>query len=468
MLRRSPVRAITAYGFGQPRMDQGFGPVNPKQPAHPAAGAVATTTLPNGTKVVSHEKGGALASVGIYVDAGVKYDPLAAPGLSHVMSWAMLTSNLKDSLFQINRALNAVGASWGEAEVNKRWLGWTAEMPREHWKVGIENIGTCLAAPRFCEPDIERGRDTLDAQNEESRWKTPRDYVVDQLETVAFYKEPLGNPRMVPPETNDRCTTVELLNKYATYMTPQRAVVVGVNVDHQELCAFYSTGLTHPHDGAAPHFRKAIAPGSAPASELSQFQGGNERVHVEDRPSAMTTKCDWQPEGIVAVGWGVPVGADGTAAERATGLVLRELLNVSTQDGIRFDRSDAHRGIRSFFRPYASAGLIGYTVRERPEHLGAAVTGALKALPTDFVSGLAAAKARAVSTLQAETQETLRAYGAHLATSKHTAAELEAAIQGVTSGDLGKAVDAMKAGKPAMFGTGNIAALPSLRQFMKA
>ena len=467
MLRRSCARRISVYGFGQPRMDSGFGPVMTKQVAAPAAGAAQTTTLTNGTKVVSHDKGGALASVGVYADAGAKYDPLSAPGLAHVMSWGLLTSNMKDSLFQINRALNAVGASWGEVEERKRYLGWTAEVPREHWKTAVEQIGTCVACPRFCEQDIEKGRDTLDAQNEESRWKQPRNYVVDQLETVAFYKEPLGNPRMVPPETNDTCTSQELLNKYCSLMTPQRCTVVGVNVDHQELCAQYGTALTHAHDASAPHFRAALAPSKA-ASEVEQFHAGNERVFVEDRPAALTTKCDWQPEGIVAVGWAVPFGADSTVAERATGLVLQEVMNVATNDGIRFDRSDAHTGIRSFYRPYSTAGLVGYTVREHPNEIAAALKGALKQIPTDFQSSLALAKARVVSSLQLQYGESLRGYGTFLGTSAHTFEELEAAVEKVSSADVGKAVDAMKARQPALYGTGNIQAMPSLRQLLKA
>ena len=430
---------------------------------------VKTSVLENGTKVVTHDRGDSVASVSIYADAGVKYDPLSAPGLSHVMSWSLLTSNMTTSMFQVNRALNAIGASWTETEVNKRQLGWTAETQREHWKIAIEQLGTCLASPRFCSQDIEKGRDTLDAVTEETRWKEPRTYCINELETVAFYKEPLGNPRLVPAETNDKCNTEALLTKYCTYMAPGRITISAVNVPHQELCAFYSGSLPVKHDASAPHFKQALLESPATnASETQQYKGGSERVLVENRPEAMTTKCDWQQEGIAAVGWLTNTGNDSTAKEAAIGLVLQELLNVHIEDGIRIDRSDYHKGIRAFYRPYSSAGLIGFTVREEPKDLEAGVSAALKrSWPVDYPGTLPAAKARAVTNLFLQ-HESIRMYNSFLATSRHTFEELYAAIQDVKTADVTAAADFAKNHQPTLYATGNIASLSSLRQMLRA
>lgn len=468
-MRRSCLSRISNYNFGHPAMNIGYGQVMTRQaPPMPDEG-VKTTVLENGTKVITHDKGEQAASVSIYADAGVKYDPLSAPGLSNVMSWSLLTSNLTTSMFQVNRALNAIGASWTETEIKKRHLGWTVESQREHWKIATEQLGTCLASPRFCSQDVEKGRDVLDAVNEETRWSQPRTYCVNELETVAFYKEPLGNPRMVPPETNDKCNTEALLAKYCTFMTPGRVTISAINVPHQELCAFYSGSLPVKHDASAPHFKQALLDStSTNASEVQQYKGGNEGVLIENRPEAMTTKCDWQEEGIAAVGWLTNGGSDGTAKEAATGLVLQELFNIQIQDGIRIDRSDYHKGIRAFYRPYSTAGLIGFTVREEPKDLTAAVTTALKnSWPVDFPGTLAAAKARAVTNLFLQ-HESVRDYNSFLATSRHSFEELYAAIEDLKTADVTAAADFAKSQQPVFYSTGNIAALPSLRQILRA
>lgn len=176
------------------------------------AGQLQESRSSNGVRIVSHDFDGAHTAVAVYVDAGPKYDPLACPGLSYVMQYALQTSNMNSSLFQLDRTMRSTGNAYGHGEVRKRFLTWKAEGRRDMWERPFEMIATGVVAPRFHESDVERFRDTMDNQLKELRWQNPREYCTDAVETVAFFKEPLGSPRMVSTAANGRCDGKALLN----------------------------------------------------------------------------------------------------------------------------------------------------------------------------------------------------------------------------------------------------------------
>lgn len=467
MMRNTAVRRITNYHFGQSQLSSGFGQVKTRQrlPGEQLTDAgVVKAKLDNGATVVTHDKGGAISTVGFIVDAGTKYDPAAAPGLTNMLQYALLTSNMSNSTFQLDRAFRAVGASYGSVELNKRYVGWLAASARPFWGVGVDQIAPCIAAPRFAESDLERFRDFLDARREESRWQNPREYAVDELETVAFFKEPLGNPRSLPPAMNGKANTVNLLEKFASFITPERVTIVGINVPHQELVARY-VGQEFKHSATAPHHAATAARALEHTDEAKQYHAGAQRFEQENRAAAMLTKPDMESEGIVALGWLAP-GAQASAAEYAAGLVVAEMLAIRAGDGINTARHDPHHGVRAFYRPYSTAGLMGFTVRASPDALTADVQKALKSLPNDYVSDLPAAKARATSVLFGGNLDASRDYAGFIATSSFSADELARAIDAVAVPNVSDVIEVMKSQAPCVFGTGDVAGIPAVRRML--
>lgn len=424
---------------------------------------VKRTTLNNGVKVVTQDRKGQQSSIGFFVEAGPKFDPYNAPGLSYVMRTAALTSNSSESLFQIDRAMRAVGASYGNTEVNKRYLGWTSEVVRDHWKVPVEKMSTCFVVPRFAESDIERFRDTFDNLLEEMRWQTPREYCEQMLETVAFFKEPLGNPRHVQPIDNDNCSSDKLLKQYCKYFAPQRVTLAGINVDHNELIAFYSS-LPFQISSAAPHFNEALLEASTHKDEAKQFTGLKDGFKVESRTKEMGTSPDMEEDGTVAVGW-LTYGADNNVREYATSLVCRGVLDAMFNDSIRPSRNAVHFGHRSFYRPYSSAGLLGVTLRGPVDaRLKEEYKKLLTVLPAKAAQpDVTKAAARAALSYYSANMENQRDALNTLATSAFDADSVLAEIQKVTVDDVNTAFASMKKNKPVSFGTGKVHDFPSIR-----
>ncbi|KEG09565.1 mitochondrial processing peptidase alpha subunit [Trypanosoma grayi] len=464
MFRRTQQRAISQYNFGQPSLAHAFGPI-PRERQAVKAGQVISTKLPNGVRVVSHDLDGAHSVVGVYVDAGPKYDPLACPGLSHVMRYAIQTSNMDNSLFQLDRAMRSTGNAYGHGEICKRYLTWKAEGRRDMWEGPFAMIATGVVAPRFHESDVERFRDTMDNQYEELRWQHPREYCIDALETVAFFKEPLGSPRMVPPEANDRCNQKALVEHWAAHFHPGNVTVAAVNVPHEALIAAYES-LPYPHSGEAPHHAKSRPPAFSHGSEAAQFYPGRQEVAYEERAKAMGTSPDMDEEIVAAVG--VPThGRDEDVHKYAASLVAREVYQASV-DRLTPPALEPLHGVRTFYRPYASAGLIGVTIRGAPKEIAGLLDAATKCYPTTVSEDAAAAgRARAAMDFRRNHLEMVRDYCDFLATSNATPAQLMEAIEKVTASKVEEVLNAAGGVQPAVYVTGATHTFPKLASLKK-
>ncbi|ORC89371.1 mitochondrial processing peptidase alpha subunit [Trypanosoma theileri] len=464
MFRRTQHRAISQYKFGQPSLTQAFGPI-PRERQEAKMGKLTTTKLTNGVRVVSQDLDGAHSVFGVYVDAGPKYDPLGCPGLSHVMRYAIQTSNMDSSLFQVDRTMRATGTAYGHGEINKRYIHWKAEGRRDMWEKPFSMIATGVVAPRFHESDVERFRDTMDNQREELRWQHPREYCVDALETVAFFKEPLGAPRMVPAASNDRCNQKALVDHWATYFHPKNVTVAAVNIPHDALIAAYES-LPFPHSAEAPHHAKCQPPKFSHANESTQFYPGKQEVAFEDRAKAMGTVPDMDEEVIAAIG-APTFGAEDNVKKYATALVAREVYQSAIDQAMPLACSASY-GVQTFYRPYASTGLMGVTLRGAPKEISTLLETATGCFPKSVSSEAAAAgRARAKMAFARSHLDMLRDYCDFIATSPVEAAQVMEAINGVTQSEVEAALTAASSVAPAVFVTGSTFTFPKVASLKK-
>lgn len=466
------VRGVSSYNFGQPDLGTDFLPSSHYVSKTGAADAgVRVSQLPTGVRVITHDCQGAHVAVGTYIAAGPKFDPVGVPGLSQVLRYGLSNSNLSDSEFQLDRTARSVGAAVAHVELRKRFIGIKVEAGAGVWERVAQNQWTTLAAPRFAANELDKFRDVMDTAHAEKRFQQPREYCIDNLETVAFNREPLGNPRDVTPVMNDKADAASVLDQWAKFCKPSRMVVAGVNVDHDHLIATYeNTAFRHIED--APHHARAATPTLDEASERDQYYEGNERIEPEFRATVMGTKPNGDEESIWALGFLAP-GADNNVKQYAAALVARELASIAFGESLILNRGAVHFGIESFYRPYSSAGLIGATIRTAPGDAKAAIIDAaktLRSLPTDSAS-IEIAKQRAAARFAVEHLEVARDYVDFLGTSlvstglqSVTAKVILEAISGTDAPALKTVLDIAQSRRPTLFGTGDVYAVPSLRK----
>ncbi|KAG5509570.1 hypothetical protein JKF63_06275 [Porcisia hertigi] len=504
-------RSIYEYKFGQTPLSKPLGRLShlsratPSKPAPVVAGKVEVTKLHNGARVITHNLGGPSVSIGAYILAGPAYDPPSAPGTGAMMHLALTTSNYNNALFQLDRNIRSVGAAQSHFEKNKHYIGIRIDSRADKWKSSAstasrteqrhqlqnqkqaqeqfslnlvqDNIFTCIAAPRFHEPDVERFRDTIDNQVEELRWQYPAEYAKQMLETVAFYREPLGNPRHVPAISNGAISSSVLLEQYSRYVVPSRVVIAGVNVDHAALIAEYEN-TPFPHSSSAPHHTRSQPSKVNWQDEAAQYTGG-ERHDQEDRAKVMGTKPDMDLESIVAVGW-LAYGKDRKMLkDHAASMVVKALMDIQFKDSIRYTRDETqeHAGVRAFYNPYQTAGLVGFTATADPQAAVRMVTDAVKLVQANKAavadSTLSVAKKIARTQFMVQNADTQRDYCDYLGTclameSDSTVAtsleEVVDAINSVSAADVKKVCETMFSNKTSLYGHGEVLGFPSLRQ----
>ncbi|RNE95500.1 putative mitochondrial processing peptidase alpha subunit [Trypanosoma conorhini] len=495
------VRAISEYKFGQaPLTTPWSGPSRLSSPTESKSVSdqkVKVSQLHNGARVITQQRDGAMVSVGAYILAGPAYDPVGCPGVHGLLHLALTTSNYNNSLFQLDREIRSTGTAFSHFEKDKHFICLRLDARADMWrsqKTGKKDdknqftlnlvqdtIFTAIAAPRFHETDIERFRDTVDNNLKEMKWQAPEEYAIQRLETVAFHKEPLGNPRHVPENNNGNITNKVLLEQYAQYVTPDRVIIAGVNVNHDELITEYeNTPYTHsinaPHHAAFANQNRATS--FDVNKENNQYTGGEAHEH-ENRAKEMGTKPDMDNETIVAVGY-LSFGRGMTSIKRyAASLVYQQLYNILIQDCFRGAFGGSSNGVRSFYLPYQSAGLIGFTARSEPENIVKMVTAAMRdmqALKLDDAAAVERAKHRAAIEAMDRNWNTVRDLCDYMGTSLPLTSmaqnstqymkpeEVLDAIRAVTPAELKQVKEAAMGSKPSLFGHGEMLAFPSLRQ----
>jgi len=414
--------------------------------------------------------GAPVASIGFYCEAGPKFDPKATPGLSHMMRYGLFGSNMNQSVFQTDRQLRAYGAGYNHLEVRKRFVGLKAEVKRDAVEPVVSALATNIVCPRFAETDMERFRDTMDAELEEMKFKDTHRYAATMLEHVAFYKENLGMPRYVAPWHNDLCTTTACIEHWASTFKPNRIVLAGVNVDHDALTAAYmATGF--PHSAEAPHHARSTEVSIDQKAEKSQYLAGREQSDVENW-GAMTSHPESKQDAVVAIGW-LTAGRDGNVKDFAAASVVREVLGMTQQNGegdqLNGDRVQNYfDGVRTFYNAYSTAGLMGITVKATKDKILAETIANAKLPKSVDAAKIEGAKARANMRLYNEELENQRDYADFIATSGFSYADFQAAVKNLTAADINASFEALKAQKPVMYSAGHVEDIPRLQDIQAA
>ncbi|KNH05880.1 mitochondrial processing peptidase alpha subunit [Perkinsela sp. CCAP 1560/4] len=475
MMRRVGLPAIHVNGIRMissfdvhPTMVDSFGKQSPVTITTPRDTAV--TVLSNGTRVITHDFDGPNTAIGLYVPAGAKNDPSTFPGMNYALRWCFLSSNIDNSQFQVDKSFRSVGASYEHSELQKKLLSFKLEASRETWKEPFSHMLSCMIVPRFAQTEILKVQDAMENATEEHRWKSPREWCIEQVEQVAFKGEPLGNPRHITPYFVDELTSARMQEQWCRTFKPDGVTITGVNVDHNDLVMHCEA---HPfsHDASAPHFKQSIE--NTETREHEMYQGGNELEFQEKREKEMSTKPFLENETIGALTW----KSHGTSSlpEYASALVLRQILAISLREGLKVHGGPVNYGIESFYVPFAKVGLMGVTFREKTGDALDAIKSSLKIqseLNDQIVvkSIVESAKSRAKLRLFHDHIELRRDYIDFLTLfhanepKKDAYKSIISAIDAVKVSDLKQSVAYANSTSPCMYTMGDVYGIPSLRQ----
>jgi len=236
------------------------------------------TTLSNGLRVASEETYQQASTVGLFINAGSRYENDSNNGISQFLQHMAFKSTENRSHLRIVRDIELLGGSIG-ASSQREHMVYSADVLRPYVSDAVELIAESIKKPKFAPWDIEEQKKVIGYELE-NLLQDAQSVVTESLHTAAYGDgSPLGRSLWCPSRNLDKFDSKELKAFSDEYFVPSRMVLSGAGVDHEELVK-----LATKFFGDMPSSTKSI---TTPAS---QYKGGDVRVRG-DSPMTHLALC---------------------------------------------------------------------------------------------------------------------------------------------------------------------------------
>ncbi|KAH8704115.1 mitochondrial-processing peptidase subunit alpha [Talaromyces proteolyticus] len=190
------------------------------------------TTLKNGIRVASESLQGPFSGVGVYVDAGSRYEDESIRGVSHIMDRLAFKSTKARTGDQMLEALESLGGNIQCASSRESLMYQSASF-NSTVPTTLGLLAETIREPLITEEEVEQQLITAEYEINEI-WNKPELILPELVHMAAFKNNTLGNPLLCPQE---RLTEINkaVVEKYrSAFFNPERMVVAFAGVPHDE------------------------------------------------------------------------------------------------------------------------------------------------------------------------------------------------------------------------------------------
>jgi processing peptidase subunit beta len=235
------------------------------------------TTASNGVRVASETAHGDTATVGVWIDAGSRYETGDNNGAAHFLEHMAFKGTKKRSQQQLEKEIENMGGHLN-AYTSREQTVYYAKVFKEDVPKAMEVLSDILINSELDEGAITRERDVILREMEEVN-KQYEEVILDHLHETAFMGTGLGRTILGPEENIRNLSKQDLENYIKTHYTSDRFVIAAAGaVDHKQLC-----DLTNQHFGAL-----ATGPSDALSTKFDPaiFTGSDKRIRFDSMGEA--------------------------------------------------------------------------------------------------------------------------------------------------------------------------------------
>jgi len=223
-------------------------------------------TLGNGLRVASQGGHGDTATVGVYIDAGSRYETDENNGAAHFLEHMAFKGTPNRSREQLEEEIENMGGHLN-AYTSREHTVYYAKVFKDNVPKAVEILSDILLNSNLDEGDITRERGVILRELTEVQRQT-EEVVFDCLHETAFNNRGLGKTILGPAENIESLTRQQLKDYITTHYTAPRMVIAGAGaIDHSQLVDLSSqyfgnlpseppAGFTVPED--TPRYRGSI------------------------------------------------------------------------------------------------------------------------------------------------------------------------------------------------------------------
>mmetsp|Transcript_16160 Transcript_16160/g.31230 ORF Transcript_16160/g.31230 Transcript_16160/m.31230 type:complete len:466 (+) Transcript_16160:204-1601(+) len=317
------------------------------------APATEVSTLGNGLRVASEGGHGETATVGVWIDAGSRYETEKNNGVAHFLEHMAFKGTSNRTQTQLEMEIENMGGHLN-AYTSREQTVYYAKVFKQDIPKAMEILSDILQNATFDPAAIDRERDVILREMEEVE-KEQEEVVFDRLHETAFMGTGLGRTILGPTENIMSISRDDLRSYIETHYSAPRMVVAGAGaVDHQQLAE-----LSDKYFGGLP---KESPNAVAAAMEPARFVGSEIRIRQDSEQLAHVALA------FESAGW---------ASEHAYPLMVMQTMlgcwsrtsGLGANGGSKLCQAiaenEAAHSIMSFNSCYKDTGLFGvYAVAE--------------------------------------------------------------------------------------------------------
>ncbi|PPQ83778.1 hypothetical protein CVT26_004866, partial [Gymnopilus dilepis] len=191
------------------------------------------TTLPNKIRVATESTPGHFSSVGLYVDAGARYETPQTLGASHFLDRMAFKSTTTRTDEQMANDIHSLGGQI-LCSSTRETIMYQSSHSHSGTPLALSLIADTILNPAFLPDELAAQQDAAAYEIREVSTK-PEMVLPEILHAVAYGGTGLGNPLLCPEERIPAMNAPLLRYCLGEWYRPERMVIAGAGMPHQEL-----------------------------------------------------------------------------------------------------------------------------------------------------------------------------------------------------------------------------------------
>ncbi|CAF1033466.1 unnamed protein product [Adineta steineri] len=233
------------------------------------------TTIKNGLRIASEDYGLPTCTVGVWIDAGSRFENAENNGTAHFLEHMAFKGTNKRTQRQLELEVENLGAHLNAYTSREQTVYYAKCFSKDLPQI-VELLSDIVQNSRFGEEEIELERHTILREMQEIE-NNLQEVTFDHLHATAYQGTPLGRTILGPSENIKSIKKADLLKYVGShYRAPRMVLAAAGGVNHDELIRL-----------SEEHFGKLKA-GYEEVPDLSpcRFTGSEIRVRDDDMPLA--------------------------------------------------------------------------------------------------------------------------------------------------------------------------------------
>jgi len=190
------------------------------------------TTLSNGIRVASEDLPDAFSGVGVYINAGSRYENPSLSGASHIMDRLAFKSTTSHTAEEMMQTLEKLGGNV-QCASSRESMMYQAGTFNSAIPDAVALLADTVRNPLITDEEITQQVETAGYEVHEI-WSKPELILPELLHTAAFKDNTIGNPLLCPEERLQAINGNVIRAYRDAFYRPERIVVAFAGVPHEE------------------------------------------------------------------------------------------------------------------------------------------------------------------------------------------------------------------------------------------